>query len=318
MTMAISPSLLPALFLSYLLIICNSMATISQSSTDLIHEIREAELKVVRLEFILEESIIIVDSKNLYIKEREKLVEEMTDEVDHLQSAVLTMKNDSSSANERFHRLEEEVRLLWAAARRNNFELHTLESKAQDAESRLEITKSRVEKMASVVTEQWIQIQHLEQALEIAERSSKAIKRQLSSTRCSFLKVLTHSFAFVVFIQSQLGDLGDWWEVLERTWSVVKQNHHQVSPPIHFFALLTKKENLHKYSCYGLIGHYQWNCGDKILTTASIAIQLQRFVMNNMQKWKYTAAYANKEVVFFVVRSLFLVAIPLFLENLLA
>ncbi|XP_024983557.1 uncharacterized protein LOC112519590 [Cynara cardunculus var. scolymus] len=256
MTMAISPSLLPALLLFYLLTICKSMALISQFSSTggddhshLIDEIREAELNVVRLETILEESISIVDSKNLYIKESEKLVEEMTSEVDHLQSVLLTMKNYSSSANERLNRLKKEVQLLGAAARRNTFELHILESKAQDAESRLEITKSRVEMMASIVTEQWIQIQHLEQALEIAKRNSKEIKKQLSSIRCSFLK----------FIQSQFGNLlDDWWEVLERTWSVAKQNHHQ----------------------------------------------LQRFVMNKMQKWKYTAAYANNEVVFFVASAL--------------
>ncbi|KVI00987.1 hypothetical protein Ccrd_020751 [Cynara cardunculus var. scolymus] len=215
MTMAISPSLLPALLLFYLLTICKSMALISQFSSTggddhshLIDEIREAELNVVRLETILEESISIVDSKNLYIKESEKLVEEMTSEVDHLQSVLLTMKNYSSSANERLNRLKKEVQLLGAAARRNTFELHILESKAQDAESRLEITKSRVEmlqpnedelsyenfairtstEMASIVTEQWIQIQHLEQALEIAKRNSKEIKKQLSSIRCSFLK----------------------------------------------------------------------------------------------------------------------------------
>jgi len=54
--MGISPSLLPALLLFHLLIICKSLAIISQSSSTggdghrhLIDEIREAELKVVRL-----------------------------------------------------------------------------------------------------------------------------------------------------------------------------------------------------------------------------------------------------------------------------
>lgn len=41
-----------------------------------------------------------------------------------------------------------QVRLLWDTARRNNFELHNLESKAQDAEKRLKVTKSRVEKVS--------------------------------------------------------------------------------------------------------------------------------------------------------------------------
>ncbi|KAI3510430.1 hypothetical protein L1887_17412 [Cichorium endivia] len=252
--MAISSSLLPAVLLFHLLIICQSMAAVSQSSRiggeghrDLIDEIREAELKVVRLESILVESNSIVDSKNLYVKESEKLVEEMTSEVDHLQSVLLTMKNDSTCANERFNNLEEEVRILWDTARRNNFELHNLESKAQDAEKRLKITKSRVETMAAIVTEQWIHIQHLEQALEISQRRIEEVKRNV--TRCSFVK----------FVKSQLGSLlNNCWKMMERSWSTVKQNHHQ----------------------------------------------LQRFVKNEMQKWKYTAAYANKEVVFFLASAL--------------
>lgn len=226
------------------------MAAIPQSShtggddhRHLIDEIREAELKIVRLESILVESVSIVDSKNLYVKESEKLVEEMTSEVDHLQSVLLNMKNESSCANERFNQLEEEVRLLWATARKNNFELHNLESKAQDAEKRLKTTKSKVETMAAIVTEQWIHIQHLEQALEISQRGLEEVKMHV--TKCSFLK----------FVKNLVDDC---WKIAGRSWSTVKQNHHQ----------------------------------------------LQRFVKKEMQKWKYTAAYANKEVVFFLASAL--------------
>ncbi|CAI9269992.1 unnamed protein product [Lactuca saligna] len=252
--MAISPSMLPAVLLVYLLTICNSMAVIPQSSRTgsdarrhLIDEIREAELKVVRLESILVESNSLVDSKDLYVKESEKMIEEMSNEVDHLQSVLLSMKNDSSSSNERVTQLEEEVRHLWDTARRNNFELHNLESKAQDTEKRLKVTKSRVEKMAAIVTEQWIHIQHLEQAVEISQRQIQEAKR--NATRCYFLK----------FAKSQLGSLvDDLGRMMGRSWSAVKQYHHQL----------------------------QW------------------FVKNEMQKWKYTAAYANKEVVFFLASAL--------------
>ncbi|PWA65877.1 hypothetical protein CTI12_AA333660 [Artemisia annua] len=213
----------------------------------IIDQVREAELKVANLESALEESIRILDSKNLYIKESEKLVEEKTSEVNHLQSVLLTMKNDSSWANEKLNRLEEEVRLLWDTARNNNFELHTLEAKAQDAEKRLKNTKSRVETMAAIVTEQWIQVQQLEQALVIAERGIEEVKRKVS--KCYFLK----------FFKRQFGNLlDDGWKMLERNWSAVKQYHHK----------------------------------------------LQGFVKNEMQKWEYTAAYANKEVVFFVASAL--------------
>ncbi|XP_071690974.1 uncharacterized protein [Rutidosis leptorrhynchoides] len=231
----------PAVLLIYLSFIFRSTAV------TLIDEIRDAELKVLQLESILAKSVSVVDTKNKYIKESEKLVEEMTSEVDRLQSVLLIKKNKSSSAYETFNQLEEEVRLLWTTARRNNFELHNLESKAQDAEERLEITKSRVEMMAGVVTEQWIQIQHLEQALVIAEIGLKDLKRIVS--RCPFLKFVNNKFGYL---------LDDYWKIIEKTWSAVKQNHHQ----------------------------------------------LQKFVKKEMQKWKYTAAFANKEVVFFVASAL--------------
>ncbi|KAL4562364.1 hypothetical protein LXL04_034566 [Taraxacum kok-saghyz] len=195
--MAISPYLLPAVLLYYVLmaVIPQSSGTGGDGHRHLIDRIREAELKVVQLgklfsdiaKSILMESNSIVDSKNLYVKESEKLVEEMTSEVNHLQSVLLTMKNDSSCENERLTRLEEEVRLLWDTSRRNNFELHILESKAEDAEKRLQVTKSKVETMAAIVTQHWIHIQHLEQALEIAKRGVEEVERQV--TRCTFLKV---------------------------------------------------------------------------------------------------------------------------------
>ncbi|CAL2225484.1 unnamed protein product [Prunus armeniaca] len=59
------------------------------------------------------------------------------------------------------------VRLLWAASRKYNFDLNVLESKAQDAEDRLETVASQ--KMVDIVTEQWIQIHWLEQALHITQ-----------------------------------------------------------------------------------------------------------------------------------------------------
>lgn len=46
----------------------------------------------INAESVLVESNSIVDSKDLYVKESEKLVEEMSNEVDHLQSVLLAMK----------------------------------------------------------------------------------------------------------------------------------------------------------------------------------------------------------------------------------
>ncbi|PQQ01717.1 hypothetical protein Pyn_07676 [Prunus yedoensis var. nudiflora] len=88
------------------------------------------------------------------------------------QLQVFSFQRDSLATDERLNALEEEVRLLWAASRKYNFDLHVLESKAQDAEDRLETVGSQAQKMADIVTEQWIQIQRLEQALHITQMRS--------------------------------------------------------------------------------------------------------------------------------------------------
>ncbi|CAL8155473.1 unnamed protein product [Prunus armeniaca] len=80
-------------------------------------------------------------------------------------------QRDSLANDERLNALEGEVRLLWAASRKYNFDLHVLEFKAQDAEDRLETVASQAQKMADIVTEQWIQIQRLGQALHITQNN---------------------------------------------------------------------------------------------------------------------------------------------------
>ncbi|PQQ01270.1 hypothetical protein Pyn_22705 [Prunus yedoensis var. nudiflora] len=76
-----------------------------------------------------------------------KSVDDMVQKIHHLQSVFFTLKGDSLATDERLHAIEEEVRLLWAASRKYNFDLH----------------------MADIVTEQWIQIQRVEQALHITQ-----------------------------------------------------------------------------------------------------------------------------------------------------
>ncbi|KAI7745180.1 hypothetical protein M8C21_020356 [Ambrosia artemisiifolia] len=89
--MAISQSLVPAVLLFHILISYKFITVIAQSSRpNLMDQIREAELNILRLE-------------------TEKRVEEITSEFDHLQYVLLTIKNDSSKANESVNRLEEEV-----------------------------------------------------------------------------------------------------------------------------------------------------------------------------------------------------------------
>ncbi|KAL6285172.1 hypothetical protein ACE6H2_009562 [Prunus campanulata] len=55
-----------------------------------------------------------------------KSVDDMVQKIHHLQSVFFTLKGDSLATDERLHAIEEEVRLLWAASRKYNFNLHVL------------------------------------------------------------------------------------------------------------------------------------------------------------------------------------------------
>ncbi|KAK3023046.1 hypothetical protein RJ639_044836 [Escallonia herrerae] len=276
--MAVSLALLPAISL-LLLFQCGSTALIPQLDAQppcgnrpdrqLILELEDAKLKVDRFgnrpfnahtsyqtpsnssilqsiavslqsESILEESIQHLHAKILSIGQSEKLIEEMSRDIDYLQSALVSLKGDSSREDERLNVLEEEVRLLWAASRKNNFELHTLETKARDTEARLEVVTSQVEKMADIVAEQWIQIQQLEQALQITEMQILKVKRQGGSTRCTFVKFIknllnNHLETSRLMVDPYLSDKGfplssslsRALHQLAKTFSAAQHYHHQ-------------------------------------------------------------------------------------------
>ncbi|KAK5843629.1 hypothetical protein PVK06_006087 [Gossypium arboreum] len=71
----------------------------------------------------------------------------MENKITYLQSVISTLKDDSLLADEKLKALQEEVRLLWDVSRKNNFELHVLESEAQDTEDRVEAVNLKVEKV---------------------------------------------------------------------------------------------------------------------------------------------------------------------------
>ncbi|KAK3000437.1 hypothetical protein RJ639_021690 [Escallonia herrerae] len=116
--MAVSLALLPAISL-LLLFQCGSTALTPQLDAQaactnrpdrqLIRELEDAKLKVDRLESILEESIQHLHVKILSTGESEKLIEEMSRDIDYLQSALVSLKGDSSREDERLNVLEEEV-----------------------------------------------------------------------------------------------------------------------------------------------------------------------------------------------------------------
>ncbi|XP_010260325.1 PREDICTED: uncharacterized protein LOC104599470 [Nelumbo nucifera] len=248
----------------------DSETVCGDQNNDLICELQRTKLKISRLESILEESIKILNAKIFHLEEQEKLIEEMSHKIILLQSSLLKIKGDSSYVEERVNALEEEVRLLWDASRKNNFKIHILEYKAQDEEERLEVITSQYEKMADIVTEQWIQIQQLEQALHIAERTLTA-QRKVGSYRWRVTKFIKdfcgHYLQKMIRLLHQhlfdqdsvLGScLSEAWHQLKRTIIAAKKYHHE----------------------------------------------LQVFVKHEMERNEFTAAIANQEVVFFVASAL--------------
>ncbi|XP_030460251.2 uncharacterized protein LOC115680572 isoform X2 [Syzygium oleosum] len=276
--------LLPAIFpllLLLLLRLSRSSAELPQSTAcpapqarhGLACELRDLKLHVARLESILEERTQHLDAKGLHLKQHEKRVEEVSHKIISLQLTLDNANDDMSNVDKRLKALEEEVRHLWAVSRKNNFDLHVLESKAKEAEARLEVTASKVEKLADIVSEQWIQIQHLEQALQITEVRTLNVRRRVYPTRCTFLKfidsitsnhlqmvhVMLHQYSFVKEPTST-SHLSRALHLSKRAFSAVKKYHHE----------------------------------------------LQGFIKREMERNEIMAPLANNEVVFFVASAVVL------------
>ncbi|XP_042488207.1 uncharacterized protein LOC122068419 [Macadamia integrifolia] len=223
--------LLPALFTA-VIALSGTTPPVSQAGSaticrdqnnDVICEVQQMKLKIAHMESVLEESVQKLNAKGLHLKEQEKLIEEMKHKIHYLQTALVSMKGGSSYAEERINVLEEKVQRLWDESRKNNFNLHILETKAQDAEKSLEVVTSQVEKMADIVTEQWIQIQQLEQALQIAMRNIKAQRK--ADSRCIFLKVRGR----YSFVQESLRSYTSMaLHQLKKFFSAAKKYHHEL------------------------------------------------------------------------------------------
>ncbi|KAI3434118.1 uncharacterized protein J3R85_006922 [Psidium guajava] len=270
--------LLPAIF-PLLLHLSRASAELPQSTTcpaqqvrdGLVCELHDLKLKVARLESALEKRTQHLDAKGLHLKQHEKLVDDLSHKIISLQSTLYNANDDLSNADKRLRALEEEVRHLWAASRKNNFDLHVLESKAKDAEARLEVTASKVKKLADIVSEQWIQVQHLEQALQITEVRTLNAQRRVYPTRCTFLK-------FIDGITSNHLQMVRW---VLNCYSFVKEptSTSHLSRALHLpkRAFSTGKKYHH---------------------------ELQGFIKREMKRNDITAPLANDEVVFFVASAI--------------
>lgn len=249
------------------------------SHRPLVCEFEQAKLRISQLESVLENRMHDLNLKSEHLGERTKLLEEINHEIDHLQSVLHILKDDPSHAEKRLALLEEEavyvglfqLRTLWDVSRRNNFDLHTLELKAQDAEKKLDVVASRAQKMADIVTEQWIQVQQLEQALQMAQMRTWRVKWQLRFARCTYFKFIKNFFGghFEKLIGVLDSNLYENWSAPE---SYLSQVMHQLK------------------RIFGAAKYHHH--------------QLQGYIKQEMEGNEFTAAFANKEVVFVIASAL--------------
>ncbi|XP_050935829.1 uncharacterized protein LOC103503257 isoform X4 [Cucumis melo] len=238
-----------------------------QSGNDvLIDELLGIKLRISHLESVLEESKQNLTEKTNELKAQEKLIEDMSLKIQYLESAISDMKRKISSDDERIAVLEDEVRHLWDAKRKNNFDIHLLKAKVEEAEEKLEEVTSQVEKKSSIISEQWIQIRHLEQALEMSKIQALKVRQQVALTRCTFVKLV--NTRFVNQLQHAFQTLN------HHLFQKVPTLSSRVTGAIHYFQRVY--EEAKKY-------HHE----------------LQRLIKQEMERNEYAAHLANPEFIFF-------------------
>ncbi|CAK7350537.1 unnamed protein product [Dovyalis caffra] len=271
---------------AYLLLVFPAILSpvLSLSSQDHQTQLYEANLKISQSESRLEEITQNINARDSYLEKCEDEIGELDHELNNLQSALSNLK----ITDEKIKALEEEVRVLWATLRKNNFDFHVLESKAREAEDRLEMVTSQVEKMEDIVSEMWIQIQQFEQALQLKEvlprKTNLAYYEIEGSKTCKASKMDFFKDLFLCvdlqffsnlsgeylpnahgLLRSHLGEesalrayVSQTFLWLKRFYSMVKESHHEFQ---------------------GVIKH-------------------------EMERHEFTACLANKEIVFFVASAI--------------
>ncbi|ONK80157.1 uncharacterized protein A4U43_C01F14500 [Asparagus officinalis] len=246
-------------FFSVHLLLCAAIFALSDldssSSSNyhgLISELDDLNLKVSRLETILEENTYILVSKTLDLDEYNKQIEELEHEIQFLQNSLNKMKTSAGSSSDSetvVAALEQEVRLLWAESRKNNFNYHMLESKANEEENKVKEVTSVIVKMENIITEQWIQIRQLEQSLQMMKimksnvhkkSTAKAQKeRPILFSVLKFMKGVRYGYlsdgggpdlvdAFFPGNYISKSFISRAIDHLKRMWSAIKKWHHEL------------------------------------------------------------------------------------------
>ncbi|XP_068657852.1 uncharacterized protein [Aristolochia californica] len=217
---------------------------------DSVVQVEEMKMKISQLG-ILEDCARQSNAKDVNLEELEKENAQLTHEILVLQSSLKDIKQiegDSSYSSKRISQLKEQVGLLWASSRKNNFDIHVLEAKVHDAEEKLEKLASQILQEANIINEQWIQIQHLEQALQMSKvcqwiRTSKACE-EVKYAKCAFLKFIKDFYGpylqkLINFLDSNLGKESIWPPYLSQSssqlriiMSAVQKYHHQLQSSV--------------------------------------------------------------------------------------
>ncbi|XP_020595765.1 uncharacterized protein LOC110035814 [Phalaenopsis equestris] len=158
------PAIISALLISLSTILAFSELDPSPSkhpSSDL----KEMKVQVTKLETLLEEKTMLLNFRILEIEQNKRMIEEMDKKIEFLQKTLNDVK----------------VPQLWDEPRRNNFNIHVLESRTLEAEKKVEEVASKVEQMQNIINEQWIQIQQLEQSLQMTKVMTSRVKNKVHS-----------------------------------------------------------------------------------------------------------------------------------------
>ncbi|KAF9683604.1 hypothetical protein SADUNF_Sadunf04G0031200 [Salix dunnii] len=247
------------------------------SSQDHQSQLYQAKLRITQSESRLEEITQNINDRDLYLEKSEILIGELDHKLNHLQSVLSLLK----AADDKIKGLEEEVRVLWATLRKNNFDIHVLESKAREAEDRLEMITSQAEKFIVIHGEDCVvgnlmetifhgsekRYQGTDVVCRVSLQKHKCRIWLCSPVICSFFSCLsgehlpnaqglfTSHFSEESALRAYVSQTFSW---LKRFYSTVKESHHE----------------------------------------------LQVFIKQEMERHEFTACLANKEIVFFVASAL--------------
>ncbi|KAJ8459809.1 hypothetical protein OPV22_032735 [Ensete ventricosum] len=255
----------------------------------LISEMEDLRFKTSRLESLLEESMETLNSKELHLEEKYKLIGEMEEKIQFLQNALHEIKgsvSDLLKAEDWIRALEEEVQLLLEQSMKNENNIQTLESSVDDAREKMEVTGYEIEKMDSIVTEQWIQIRQLEQAFQLTKMmTSKVLRRSLQ-------KDMNRSRMPRKFATSK---------VVQFIRSICRFHLPEVNLPDSFFlrASFSKSSISQAYNQLKLL----------MSVAQEFHYELQGFIKHEMQMHELTAGLANNLVVFILASTLMIAPI---------